>query len=121
MVLVVVFWAALLVAAPRSGVVPRSVLPAAPLFLAGGALVGAGGLGRVRIPSGSPIVAATADLASFTALFTVLFAGGRHLSFRANPCPAAFESLGKSPGVALGDEPGPPPAARIQEAGHARI
>ncbi|WP_329366511.1 hypothetical protein OG896_17500 [Streptomyces sp. NBC_00669] len=116
MVLVVVFGAAPLVAVPRSGVVPRPVRPASPHFPAGGALVGDGGLGRVRSPPGSPIVAATADLASFTALFTVPFTGGRHLSFRANPCPAAFES----PGDAPGDEPGPPPTAPTQEAGHAR-
>lgn len=124
MVLVVVFGAAPLVAVPQSGVVPRPLRPASPPFPAGGALVGDGGLGRVRSPPGSPIVAATADLAPFTALFTVLFTGGRHLSFRASPCPAAFdspgESPGESPGVAPGDGPGPPPTAPTQEAGHAR-
>ncbi|MEW1858823.1 hypothetical protein AB0399_00285 [Streptomyces sp. NPDC088194] len=120
----VVFGVAPLVAVPRSGVVPRPVRPASPPFPVGGALVGDGGLGRVRSPPGSPIVAATADLGPFTALFTALFTvpftGGRHLSFRASPCPAAFESPGESPGVAPGDEPGPPPTAPTQEAGHAR-
>lgn len=77
MVLVVVFGTALLVAVLLSGLAARSVLSTSLLFLLGGALVGDGALGLVHITAGSPIVAATADLA----LFTVLFTDGMHVSF----------------------------------------
>ncbi|GLW55121.1 cation:proton antiporter [Kitasatospora phosalacinea] len=92
MVLVVVFGAALLVAVLLSGLAARTVLSTSLLFLAAGALVGDGFLGLIHVAPNSPVVAATADLA----LFTVLFTDGMHVAF------PALRSAWRHPARALG-------------------
>lgn len=92
MVLVACFGAALLVAVLLSGLAARSVLSTSLLFLAAGALVSDGFLGLIHITPDSPIVAATADLA----LFTVLFTDGMHVSF------ASLRGAWRNPARALG-------------------
>ncbi|MFE0879222.1 cation:proton antiporter [Streptomyces smyrnaeus] len=92
MVLVVVFGVALLVAVLLSGLAARSVLSTSLLFLAGGALVGDGGLGFIHVSPSSDIVRVTADLA----LFAVLFTDGMHVRF------AELRERWKSPARALG-------------------
>lgn len=92
MVLVAVFGGALLVAVLLSGLAARSVLSTSLLFLAAGALVSDGVLGLIHVTPDSPIVAATADLA----LFTVLFTDGMHVSF------PSLRSAWRNPARALG-------------------
>ncbi|MFI1522475.1 cation:proton antiporter [Kitasatospora cineracea] len=92
MVLVAVFGAALLVAVLLSGLAARTVLSTSLLFLAAGALVGDGFLGLIHVAPNSPIVAATADLA----LFTVLFTDGMHVAF------PALRAAWRNPARALG-------------------
>ncbi|WP_431682787.1 cation:proton antiporter [Kitasatospora sp. KL5] len=92
MVLVACFGAALLVAVLLSGLAARSVLSTSLLFLVAGALVSDGFLGLIHVTPDSPIVAATADLA----LFTVLFTDGMHVSF------PSLRSAWRNPARALG-------------------
>ncbi|MEU3493753.1 cation:proton antiporter [Kitasatospora cineracea] len=92
MVLVVVFGAALLVAVLLSGLAARTVLSTSLLFLAAGALAGDGLLGLIHVTPNSPVVAATADLA----LFTVLFTDGMHVAF------PALRAAWRNPARALG-------------------
>jgi len=92
MILVIVFGVALLVAVLLSGLAARSVLSTSLLFLAGGALVGDGGLGLIHVAPESDIVRVTADLA----LFAVLFTDGMHVRF------ADLRERWKSPARALG-------------------
>jgi NhaP-type Na+/H+ and K+/H+ antiporter len=70
MALVLAFGIVLLVSVSLSGVVARTILSTALLFLAAGGLLGEGGFGLVEIPSNSPFVTGLADLALFTVLFT---------------------------------------------------
>ncbi|MCM2578445.1 cation:proton antiporter [Streptomyces meridianus] len=92
MVLVAVFGVALLVAVLVSGLAARSVLSTSLLFLVAGALVGDEFLGLIHITPDNPMVAATADLA----LFTVLFTDGMHVSF------PALRGAWRNPARALG-------------------
>jgi NhaP-type Na+/H+ or K+/H+ antiporter len=68
--LVLAFGVVLLLSVSLSGIAARTILSTALLFLIAGAVLGQGGLGLVEIPSDSPFVAAFADVALFTVLFT---------------------------------------------------
>lgn len=70
MILLVVFGVSLLASVLVSGIAARTVLSTSLLFLLAGALVGQGVLGLVPLTPDSPIVAAAADIALFTVLFT---------------------------------------------------
>jgi NhaP-type Na+/H+ or K+/H+ antiporter len=68
MELVLAYGVVLLISVSLSGLAARTVLSTALLFLVGGALLGPGGFGVVNASDG--IVAALADIALFTVLFT---------------------------------------------------
>ena len=68
--LVLIYGTALLIGVLVSGLAARTVLSTSLLFLATGALVGAGGLGWLPLTPDDPLASTLADLALFTVLFT---------------------------------------------------
>jgi NhaP-type Na+/H+ or K+/H+ antiporter len=68
--LVLAFGVVLLLSVSLSGVAARTVLSTALMFLLAGALIGPGGFGVVDLGPGHGMVAALADIALFTVLFT---------------------------------------------------
>ena len=79
MALVLAFGVVLLLSVSLSGVAARTVLSTALMFLLAGALIGPGGFGIVDLGPGHGMVAALADIA----LFTVLFTDGQRANVRA--------------------------------------
>jgi NhaP-type Na+/H+ or K+/H+ antiporter len=76
--LVLAFGVVLLISVSLSGVAARTVLSSALMFLVAGAVLGPGILGVDHISADDPIVAALADVA----LFTVLFTDGQRANIR---------------------------------------
>lgn len=79
MALVLAFGLVLLLSVSLSGVAARTVLSTALMFLVAGALIGPGGFDLVDLEPGHAMVAALADIA----LFTVLFTDGQRANMRA--------------------------------------
>lgn len=79
MALVLAFGVVLLISVSLSGVAARTVLSTALLFLLAGAVIGPGGLDLVEFGADHGMVAALADIA----LFTVLFTDGQRANVRA--------------------------------------
>ena len=79
MALVLAFGVVLLLSVSLSGLAARTVLSTALMFLVAGALIGPGGFGVVDLGPGHGMVAALADIA----LFTVLFTDGQRANMRA--------------------------------------
>ncbi|PND58078.1 peptidase [Mycobacterium sp. ENV421] len=79
MALVLAFGVVLLISVSLSGVAARTVLSTALMFLVAGALIGPGGFDIVDLGPGHGMVAALADIA----LFTVLFTDGQRANMRA--------------------------------------
>ncbi|GAY16218.1 sodium:proton antiporter [Mycobacterium sp. shizuoka-1] len=79
MALALAFGVVLLISVSLSGVAARTVLSTALMFLLAGALIGPGGFGVVDLGPGHGMVAALADIA----LFTVLFTDGQRANMRA--------------------------------------
>jgi NhaP-type Na+/H+ or K+/H+ antiporter len=77
--LVLAFGVVLLISVSLSGVAARTVLSTALLFLLAGAVIGPGGLDLVELGPDHGMVAALADIA----LFTVLFTDGQRANVRA--------------------------------------
>jgi len=77
--LVLAFGVVLLVSVSLSGVAARTVLSTALMFLVAGALIGPGGFGIVALGPDDDLIAALADIA----LFTVLFTDGQRANVRA--------------------------------------
>lgn len=70
MALVLAFGVVLLISVSLSGLAARTILSTSLLFLLAGALIGPGGLALVEIDPRGPLIAAVADIALFTVLFT---------------------------------------------------